>query len=181
MLGADVADRFFVHVHPADGGGREAIDFRFRRRHGDRRMAAVPLLRHRPPRRGQYDASGHLRDEEFALGAEAWLARFASFAAREPDARRAEFDLHLEGRTLTFVRGECSAADVADRFFVHAYATDGGREAIDFRFRRRGLRHGDRCMAPIPLPDYPATRLTAGRYDDTGHLRESVLAIGAGE
>ena len=191
---ADIADRFFVHAWAADPGdlpaerraaGFEALDFWFGDRgvrFGGTCMARIGLPDYelRSVRLGQYDASGHLWDEEFALEAGAWLDRFASFAAREPDLRRAGFDLHLEGGALTFVRGECSAADVADRFFVHAYAPDGGREAIDFRFRRRGLRHGDRCMASIPLPDYPIARLAAGRYDASGHLWEAALALPPG-
>ena len=187
----DAEAPFFVHAWAADpgdlpedrrGAGFEILDFRFHDRgvrFGDRCLASLVLPDYglRSVRTGQYDASGHLWDEEFALEAEAWLARFASFAAREPAARRAGFDLHLEGRTLTFVRGECAAADIADRFFVHAYAPDGGREAIDFRFRERGLRHGDRCMASVELP----ARLAAGQYDASGHLWEAALALPAGE
>ena len=192
---ADTEARFFVHAWAADPGdlpaerraaGFEALDFWFGDRgvrFGGTCMARIGLPDYavRSVRFGQYDASGHLWDEEFALEAGAWLARFDALAAREPALRRAGFDLHLEGRTLTFVRGECSAPDVADRFFVHAYAQDGGREAIDFRFRRRGLRHGDRCMASILLPDYPIARLAAGQYDASGHLWEAALALPAGE
>ena len=152
----DVADRFFVHVH-RDGGARENLDFWFRergRRHSDRCMATVELPEGdvRSVRTGQYDETGHLWDEEFALDAEAWLARFASFAAREPVASSA-FEVYRDGRTLTWVRGDCGAEDVADRFFVHVYDSGGGRENIDFWFRERGLRHGDRCMASVELPD----------------------------
>ena len=191
----DTAARFFVHAWAADPGdlpadrreaGFETLDFWFGDRgvrFGGTCMARIGLPDYalRSVRTGQYDASGHLWDEEFALEAGAWLARYASFAAREPALRRAGFDLHLEGRTLTFVRGDCTAEDIADRFFVHAYAPDGGREAIDFRFRERGLRHGDRCMASVPLPDYPVARLAAGQYDGTGHLWEAELALPAGE
>ena len=193
--GADTETPFFVHAWAADPGdlpedrreaGFEAFAFRFGDRggrYGDACVATfrLPGYEVRSVRTGQYDASGHLWDEEFALDAEAWLARYASFAAREPAARRAGFDLHLEGRTLTLLRGECSAADIADRFFVHAYAPDGGREAIDFRFRERGLRHGDRCMASVELPDYAVARLAAGRYDASGHLWEAALALPGGK
>ena len=74
MLGADVADRFFVHVHPADGGGREAIDFWFRERgavYGGRCMAAVELPDYPAARvaAGQYDGTGHLWEAGFAVPA----------------------------------------------------------------------------------------------------------------
>ena len=178
----DVADRFFVHVHPADGGGREAIDFRFRERgvvHDGKCMASVELPGYpvRSVRTGQYDASGHLWEAEFPLDAEAWLARYASFAAREP-ALRARFDAHLDGRALTLVRAECSAADVADRFFVHVFpAGGGGREAIDFWFRERGVVHDGKCMASVELPEYAIARLAFGQYDASGHLWEAEPAL----
>ena len=189
--GADVEPRFSVHAYAANAGdlpaerreaGFETLDFWFRDRgvrYGGGCMAqiALPDYALRSVRTSQYDDGGHLWDAEFALGAEAWLARFEALAAREPDARRAGFALHLEGRTLTLAREGCSAADVADRFFVHAYAPDGGREAIDFWFRQRGERHGDRCMASVGLPP-SAARVVAGQYDASGHLWEAVLAPG---
>jgi len=179
---ADTEARFFVHAY-APGGRREVLDFWF----GDRGVRfggtcmariALPDYELRSVRTGQYDASGHLWDEEFALDAASWLARFDALAAREPDARRAGFALRFEGPTLTLAREACGAPDIADRFFVHAYAPDGARENLDFWFREHGLRHGDRCMASVGLPPYPLARLVAGQYDASGHLWEAVLATG---
>ena len=187
----DVAAPFFAHAWAADPGdlpedrrdaGFEALAVAFGDRgvrFGEGCMTAIELPDYalRSVRTGQYDDGGHLWDEEFALEAEAWLARFEAVAAREPDARGGGFGLRLEGRTLTLAREECSAADIADRFFVHAYAPDGSREAIDFWFRERGERHGDRCMASVGLPS-AAARLVAGQYDASGHLWEAVLPAG---
>ena len=122
--------------------------------------------------------TGHLWDEEFALDAEAWLARFEA-AASEPALRAGGFGLHIDGRALTFVREACYASDIADRFFVHVYATDGGgREAIDFAFGDRGLRFGGRCMASAELPDYPVARVVTGQHEGGAHLWEAELAVG---
>ena len=178
----DTEARFFVHAY-APGGRREVLDFWFADRgvrFGGTCMAriALPDYEVRSVRTGQYDASGHLWDEEFALDAASWLARFDALSAREPDAWRAGFALRLEGRTLTLARESCGAPDVADRFFVHAYAPDGARENLDFWFRERGLRHGDRCLASVGLPPYPLARLVAGQYDASGHLWEAVLVTG---
>ena len=88
---ADTEDRFFVHVHDS-GGAREALDFWFHDRgvrFGGVCMASVDLPGYevRSVRTGQYDATGHLWDEEFALDAEEWLARFEAAAASEPALR----------------------------------------------------------------------------------------------
>ena len=157
---ADTEDRFFVHAYASDPGdlpperrasGFETLDFWFRDRgirYGGDCMAqsALPDYRLRAVRTGQYDETGHLWDEEFALDAEAWLARFEAAAASEPALRAGGFGLRVDGRALTFAREACGAEDIADRFFVHVYAAvGGGRENLDFWFRERGLRHGDRC------------------------------------
>ena len=178
----DAEDRFFVHVHDS-GGAREVLDFWFHDRgvrFGGVCMASVDLPDYevRSVRTGQYDATGHLWDEEFALDAEAWLARFEAAAASEPARRAGGFGLHIEGRALTFVREDCGAEDIADRFFVHAYAADGGgRENLDFWFRERGLRHGDRCMATVELPEHAVARVVAGQHDGSGPLWEADLAV----
>ena len=188
----DTAALFFLHAWAANPGdlpagrreaGFEAIAFPFGDRHsrfgGTCMMEfGLPDYALRSVRTGQYDDSGHLWDAEFALGAEAWLARFDALAAREPDARRAGFALRVEGHTLTLAREGCTAADIADRFFVHAYAPDGAREAIDFWFRERGERHRDRCLASVQLPPYPLARVAAGQYDASGHLWEAEIAAG---
>ena len=192
---ADAEARFFVHAYAADPGdlpagrreaGFETLDFWFGGRgvrFGGTCMARIGLPDYelRSVRAGQYDASGRLWEAEFPLDAGAWLARFGALAAREPEARAA-FALHLEGRTLTLVREDCAAEDVADRFFVHVRPADGGgREAIDFWFRERGAVYGGRCMAAVELPPYAAARVTAGQYDGTGRLWETGFALPAGE
>ena len=179
----DAEDRFFVHVYDF-GGARERLDFWFHERGAFWDGACVaaaglPDYPVRSVRTGQYDETGHLWDEEFALDAGAWIARFEAAAAREPALRARGFGLHLDGGALTFVREACSAADVEDRFFVHVHAAGGGgREAIDFWFRERGLRHGDRCMAAVELPDYAVARVVTGQYDASGHLWEAEIAVG---
>ena len=179
----DTEDRFFVHVYDF-GGARENLDFWFGERGarwGGACVAAVELPDYevRSVRTGQYDETGHLWDEEFALDAGAWLARFEAAAAREPTLRAGGFGLRVDGRALTFVREACSAADIEDRFFVHAYAADGGgRENLDFWFRERGLRHGDRCMATVALPEYAIAHVVAGQYTGDGAIWEAELALG---
>ena len=178
----DTEDRFFVHVYDF-GGARERLDFWFHERGarwGGACVAAIELpdSEVRSVRTGQYDETGHLWDEEFALDAEAWLARFEAAAASEPALRAGGFGLHLDGRTLTFVREACDASDVAYRFFVHVYEFGGARENLDFWFRERGLRHGDRCMASVTLPEHAVDRVVAGQYDASGHLWEAELALG---
>ena len=99
--------------------------------------------------------------------------------AREP-ALRAAFDVYLDGRTLTYVRGECSEADIEPRFFVHAVAAGAddlpedrrpyGSERLTFAFADRGLRYGGTCMTAFGLPDYAVLGVRTGQYDGAGEV-----------
>ena len=198
--GEDAGETFYLHLFPADArdldpgrapSGFNDITFRFNEygvRFNGTCMAAFPLPDYElhAVRTGQYHTlDGPLWTAEFPLDADAWLARRDALAAREP-ALRAAFDAHIEGRALTYLREECSAADTEDRFFVHAYAADpgdlpperreAGFETLDFWFGDRGLRYEGACMASVGLPDYELRAVRTGQYDATGHLWDAGFA-----
>ena len=199
---ADAEPRFFVHVVAADPDdlppdrrpyGSESLSFAFADRglrHGGTCMAAFELPDYPVGgvRTGQYDGAGEVWAGAFPLDPAAWRARFESLAAREP-ALRAKFAVHLDGRTLTYVRDGCSEADVGPRFFVHVVAADPddlpadrrpyGSERPTFSFADRGLRHGGTCMAAFELPDYPVADVRTGQYDSAGEVWAGEFAIPA--
>lgn len=131
---------------------------------------------------------GTIRPFEFGRGAgEAWSASgrldadryFAAYRAISSDAfgepaARAPFDLYLDGRALLFLREPCSPREVEERFFVHLYPEDPdalpaarreyGFENRDFEFGERGEIEDGRCLAILPLPDYPLARLRTGQW-----------------
>ena len=124
-----------------------------------------------------WEASLPVEDASFPRYASTWRET----ATAEEPAARGPFGVHLEGRTLTWVRGDCAAEDAEDRFFVHVHAADGGgRENLDFWFGDRGVRYGGACMASVELPDYEARSVRTGQYDDTGHLWDEEFALEAG-
>ena len=95
------------------------------------------------------------------------------------------------GGALHYTREDCTAADTAARFFLHAVPPDAAvlpedrREAgfgnLDFAFADRGLRHGGRCLASVPLPDYPVARVRTGQFAGGVRLWEGEFALPAGE
>ena len=99
-------------------------------------------------------------------------AAYAALAAREP-AARSEFEVRLDGRTLTYTRDECPG-DVADaRFHVEAVPLDAddlpagrraaGFEAFGFALADRGAAFGGACVARFELPDYPVAGVRTGQ------------------
>ena len=134
-----------------------------------------------------WEASIPVADPAFPRLAAGWRD---AFAGREP-AVRAAFDVHLDGRTLTYVRDGCGEADTAARFFLHAVPLDAGdlpaerREAgfgnLDFAFADRGLRLEGRCVASAELPDYGVARVRTGQFAGGERLWEAEFAIPAGE
>ena len=124
----------------------------------------------------------NIRMERPELVAALGAVRFAT-----PDIR-AEFDLHLADRQLTYFKEPCDQADVdAGVFFLHIFPKDGadlprnrkryGFNNLDFAFRKHGARIQGTCVAVLSLPDYPIASIHTGQYDGHGHLWNAVLFV----
>ena len=105
----------------------------------------------------------------------------------EPDAR-APFNLYLQDIQLTYRREPCAAADTAARFFLHLIPADAadlpperrphGFANRDFDFAEWGGRFDSKCVATVPLPDYPIAAIRTGQYiPGQGQLWAAELAV----
>ncbi len=188
---ADTAARFFVHAAASGpAAGRTAFAFRDRGLRYDGACLAAFAL---PDgailgvRTGQYGAGGEVWSGAFPLDAGAWRARHEALAAAAP-ALSSAFGVHVEGRTLHYVRESCADADTAARFFLHVTPLDAAdlpeerREAgfanLDFAFGDRGLRYEGRCLASVRLPDYGLARVRTGQFEGDARLWEGEIAFG---
>jgi len=100
----------------------------------------------------------------------------AAYAALSdsPPAARAVFDLYIQDNRLLYLRETCAAADTAAAFFLHIIPQDvadlpparqaAGFANLDFAFDRRGGLFDGKCLATIPLPDYPIKAIRTGQY-----------------
>ena len=87
---------------------------------------------------------------------------------------QADFDLHLKGRTLAYVKAPCTEPDTTARFFLHILPEDAGDlpahgrrrgfENRDFSFRKAGLRFDGKCVVERPLPHYPIAAIRTGQF-----------------
>ena len=90
------------------------------------------------------------------------------------------FDVYINDRTLIYVKDGCSSNDVSAPFFLHISPDHAdhlpmerrefGFDSLNFSFSRYGIRFENRCIAVVPLPDYPAMDLTTGQFTETGEL-----------
>ena len=97
---------------------------------------------------------------------------YQSLAGQEP-AARAAFDLYWQNNLLIYYRPSCIPADTAANFFLHITPQDRGdlprnqRPAgfanQDFAFNHWGQNFAGRCLAIVPLPDYPIKTLRTGQ------------------
>ena len=198
----DVAARFFLQAWPVDERdllerraeyGFNNLDFDFPEYGvytGDGGcIATVPLPAYPIANihTGQFDGDGVL-----------WSARFAltppevepATLAGEPLARSA-FDVHRHGNALVYVRDGCTDEEAGTAFFLHVVPIDPGDlpddrgqygfDNLDFFLWERGARDGDRCVAVVPLPDYPIATVRTGQYDGTGALWTAEFALPGGE
>lgn len=114
-------------------------------------------------------------------------AEYAALAGQEPEAR-AVFDLYRQNNRLLYLRETCTAADTAANFFLHIVPQDTadlpperrpyGFANHDFAFAWWGGHFNGRCLAAVPLPDYPIKTLRTGQHaPGQGQLWAVELAV----
>ena len=121
--------------------------------------------------------------------ADHYRAVYRAAAAGEPLFRSAAFDLHLDGRTLTWVSASCRPEDTLQRFLLEVVPVDPddlprlrrerGWQGRSFWFGRFGVRFDGRCLAQRTLPDFPVRALRVGRWwlDEAGGRRREATTV----
>ena len=100
-------------------------------------------------------------------------AAYAALSAIQP-AARSNFALYLRDNRLIYLRETCAAADTAAGFFLHILPQDiadlpaerqaAGFANLDFAFARYGGAFDGKCLATVPLPDYPIKAIRTGQH-----------------
>ena len=186
----DTAARFYLHFHEAGAPAVENRDFDFTE-YGvvldDACLAIVPQPEgdFRRIATGQFTGGNRIWRAELRPEKRRRESLLESIAAgrRGPPAARSTFDLHFVDSALVFHRAPCSAGDVEARFFLHLYAEDAadlpaerrddGFENRDFDFGDYGDSFAEACIARVPLPDYPISRIRTGQFRPGGGTRWS--------
>ena len=95
---------------------------------------------------------------------------------------RLVFDIYIGDDELHYVKEPCEESDIASSFFLHVHPVDvsdlpdrhrvRGLDNLDFNFSDWGIRFDGKCLASVPLPDYPISRISTGQfiYDEGGYL-----------
>ena len=122
-------------------------------------------------------------------------AAYRAAAAGEPLFRspasdlHPAFDLHLDGRTLTWVSASCRPEDTLQTFLLEVVPVDPddlpairrerGWLGRSFQFGQFGVRFDGRCLARRILPDFPIRALRVGRWwrDEAGEWRREATTI----
>ena len=109
--------------------------------------------------------------------AAAYRAAWEAAASGEPVVRAA-FDVHLDGRTLAWLRDPCRPEDTEAAFVLHVVPADpadlpadrrgSGFDNLGFDFDRRGAVSGGTCMARAELPAYAIDRVRVGQWASAG-------------
>ena len=82
------------------------------------------------------------------------------------------FDVYRVEQDLIYLREPCTARDVRNRFFLHAFPRRGDETTfsnLDFDFREHGQLWEGTCVAVRALPD-----------DDVRHIKTGQFATGQG-
>ena len=200
---ADARARFFVHAFPVrqeslreESRGRDydvfGFDFRkYGALYDGACVAEYPL----PPYPVRAIETGR------ADGSDSWSAAFAldirrdAYAATRSakPAAESDFDIYVDGRTLTYVKEPCAAADARGRFQLWAFPDDEGDlwaesarggldfNALNFDFERYGAMFDGKCVITRTLPSYPMTHVETGQWTDgEGTLWSARITFAAG-
>ena len=202
-VAADTAAGFFLHIIPADitdlpqerraaGFAHGGFAFAQQGGHFDGKcLAAVPLPEYpiKEMRTGQHiPGQGDLWTVRLiaAPDLDQLRADYTALSAAEPAARD-YFDLYLRGNRLLYLRETCASADTAANFFLHIVPADvtdlpaerraAGFAHGGFEFVRRGRPFDGKCLAAVPLPEYPIKEMRTGQHiPGQGDLWSAVIA-----
>ena len=201
----DTAAGIFLHIIPQDtadlpqerrDAGFANRDFDFARWGGHfdgMCLAAVPLPEYpiAAIRTGQRNPGQNDRwsvELIAAPGRDRLRAAYAALSPAEP-AARGVFDLYRRDKELVYLRESCVAGDTAAGFFLHiipgdvadlpAERQDAGFANRDFAFNRYGGHFDGKCLATVPLPEYPIKTIRTGQYvAGQGEVWAAELAVG---
>lgn len=113
-----------------------------------------------------------------------WLERYEAITAGEPVAR-AGFEVYLDDNKLHYAKEPCAPSDTADTFLLHLIPAEVGDlpewrrgydfDNLDFQFDETYLdrevyaaRFDGKCLASVPLPDYPISEIRTGQLRPDG-------------
>ena len=180
----DTAAGFFLHIVPEDAAvlpaerraaGFDNWDFPFDRWGGHfdgQCLAAVPLPGY-PIAAIRTGQAGIWAVDLYPPADPGRLAAVAETLAKREPAARGVFDLYLRHNRLIYLRESCAAADTAAGFLLHIIPRNGadlpperqgdGFANQDFAFEHWGAHFDGKCLASVPLPDYPVKAIRTGQ------------------
>ncbi len=135
------------------------------------RLESNALLTPRNEQVFLYDSAGTDDWVEF------YRATYRQVVSGEP-AARSHFDVYLGDRALFHVKEPCVREDLPPRVFVEVTPEDPkdvprerlprwlwryGLNRYSSPFRRHGVLFEGKCMATLPLPDYPVSNIRTGQ------------------
>ena len=182
---ADFESRVTLHIAPADladlPANRRGHTFENRNfyldyyggRPGGDCLAAIPLPHYpiaaiQTGQANRWEVNLYPPDDPEPL-----RAAYAALSDGQPHSRGV-FDLYWRDSRLVYVRESCVAGDTAADFFLHitpaevadlpAARRSAGFANLDFVFERWGGHFDGKCLAAVPLPDYPIAAVRTGQY-----------------
>ena len=181
----DTAAGFFLHIVPEDPAvlseerravGFDNWDFSFERWGGHfdgQCLAAVPLPGY-PIATIRTGQAGIWSVDLYPPADPGRLAAVAQTLAKREPAAQGVFDLYLRHNRLIYWRESCAAADTAAGFLLHiiprnaadlpAERQGDGFANQDFAFEHWGAHFDGKCLASVPLPDYPVKAIRTGQH-----------------
>jgi len=108
---------------------------------------------------------------ESAVGYE---AVYESVKASGEPLIESDFDVYLDGKTLTYLKAPCAERDTRGRFLLSVHPVDLadmpddrrelGHASLNFDFAPDGIIFAGKCMIRRELPGYPISKIETGQW-----------------
>ena len=189
----DAEPRFFVHAYPANPNDlpkdRRESGFYGVNPHYDYigktfdgacvMLIDLPSYPIASVSTGQYVSGGEriwsvdIKPPPDAETLEIYEKAYQAIAASNP-AARSDWDVHLDGDTIAYLKEPCAEEDARGRFLLSVYPKnlrdipedrrELGHESRNFDFERWGITFGGKCMVRRALPDYAISKIETGQW-----------------
>ena len=155
-------------------------------------ITTLPAYRIARIQAGQHTGMGPLWEVDFPAingGTAGHWRRWHKRTANGAPAAASDFAVYLGEGELLYAKAPCAVADTEATFFLHLipqnlddlpeWRRGHDFDNLDFEFGPNGAVFDGRCLAAVPLPEYPLSRIRTGQYvPEAGAVWEVEFAVG---
>ena len=104
----------------------------------------------------------------------AYESAYQAITSSSPPAARSDWDVYLDGKTISYLKSPCAEEDARGRFLLSVFPQNPrdipedrralGHESLNFDFATWGAIFNGKCLVRRPLPNYAVEKVETGQW-----------------